>query len=382
MSRFFTALRLHGVMAAASLLGGIHCSVLVGDGSYAVVGDAENAGGPDAAVNSPTDSGVVPSRDALVEAPTEGAACSTCPMTLYRATQGKPFSAIAVDGINVYWTDGATLWSCAVSGCNGSPDVVIAGPGSDGGGAIAGLAADSTSVYWTDGADAGLVLKCPAAGCAGNAPTAIASAQNAPTGIAVDDSRVYWTTADAVKSCALGGCPTPTILATGSPFGAIALDATNVYWPDGQAAGLHGGTVLACAKGGCQQAPVSIATGLSLLPIGVETIAVASGDVYWSVLTDIEVCATPTAGIAGACGSGSIAPPLNGASSMTSDTTNLYAILGQDLIAEYARGNWKYLAQSSISVPLQIAVDTTSVYWTANQTTGSASINTVVRQRL
>jgi hypothetical protein len=47
-------------------------------------------------------------------------------------------------------------------------------------------------VYWTNYASSGSVMKAPVGG--GVPPTAIATGQSYPWGIAVDSTYVYWTT--------------------------------------------------------------------------------------------------------------------------------------------------------------------------------------------
>jgi hypothetical protein len=104
-----------------------------------------------------------------------------------------------VDENNVYWdvTDYSTpgadvgeVLSCAKTGCNSAPTVLLSGLHSP-----RGLATDGVNLYVVDagtGVMEGRILKCPVTGCS-NQPTTIASGLNAPHAVAVDESNVYWT---------------------------------------------------------------------------------------------------------------------------------------------------------------------------------------------
>jgi hypothetical protein len=92
-----------------------------------------------------------------------------------------------------------------------------------------GVAVDDEQVYWTT-AGSGLILSMPKAG---GDVTTLASGQTKPYAVAVNATGVYWTSADGtVKSVPASG-GTPVTVASGEETpGLITADATSVYWVD------------------------------------------------------------------------------------------------------------------------------------------------------
>jgi hypothetical protein len=135
--------------------------------------------------------------------------------------------AVTADSSNVYWiTSGGVVASVPIAG----GAVATLASGQDASLPFSGMAVDATNVYWTN-SDAGIIASVP---IAGGAVTTLASGQTNPTRIAVAGGYVYWTNetypGGSVLKVPVGG-GTPTAIATGenNPSG-IAVDDTNVYW--------------------------------------------------------------------------------------------------------------------------------------------------------
>ena len=86
------------------------------------------------------------------------------------------------------------------------------------------------ALYWAD-SGAGTIMAVPVTG---GAPTVLASGQNDPAEVVVNDGTVYWADSSAGTIMAVpvtGG--TPTVLASGQPGPAyVAANGGIVYWVD------------------------------------------------------------------------------------------------------------------------------------------------------
>lgn len=193
-------------------------------------------------------------------------------------------TAVAVGGGSAYWTvyDLGWVGSSLLSSSPGTGTTLVSsqvGP--------TGIVADDSFIYWT--AVVGTLDRCSLAGC-GGLPTRVWSApvfdmanpETNTNGLAMDADNLYWANADgsggSVLQCAKSDCGGSLVtLATGrnAPVG-IAVDATSVYWGEGWPESDAG--VFACAIGGCGGTPKLVAKS------GAAAVAVGSTDVYWAVM--------------------------------------------------------------------------------------------------
>ena len=120
------------------------------------------------------------------------------------------------------------------------------------------VAVDETRAYWTNWSSCGGCAEgsVHSVALAGGQPTEIASKQDHPNGIAVDRVNVYWVTAggNVMQAPLVGGAPITLASGLFNPF-FVTVDATNVYWtlPKG---------VMSCPIVGCNRRPTQLATGL------------------------------------------------------------------------------------------------------------------------
>jgi len=213
---------------------------------------------------------------------------------------------------------------------------------------------------------AGAALRCTSSdGTSSDGAITLAAGQH-PGAIAVDATNVYWTntTEGTVVKCAVAGCGgAPTILASGqSGLGAIATDGTSVYWTNGS-----DGTVMRCAVGGCGGNPTLLASGQQ----SPGEIAVDATSVYWTNGGTPQNSPTPTSdGTVMKCARDGGIPTLL-ASGQTRprgiavDAANVYWSADKTVMkVPVGGGDPTKLASASGQAILSIAVDAANVYWT------------------
>jgi hypothetical protein len=203
----------------------------------------------------------------VYECPVGG--CGNSPELL--ADSQDAVGGVTVDAANVYWTTADSVMTCAIGGCGDSPTALatnLANPW--------GIAVDATRVYWA-GYDDGTVAWIPLSG----GPGITVAAGTSPQYIAVNAERVYFTdVGDGVNgtvSAWAGGLQNPDVLATGPSPDGIATDGATVFWTAGNASN-PGATVNACAVGGCNATPDVLASDTGLP----QRIAVDASGVYWA----------------------------------------------------------------------------------------------------
>lgn len=270
--------------------------------------------------------------------------------------------------------DSDTTTDAAVESCSGdaAPGLVTLVSGQN----ANNLVVKATGVYWTAwGADAGsTVMSLP---LGGGVPTTIVAVEGEVSGLAVDATHAYWTevVSDAgaplpnsvVMSVPLVG-GTPTTIASGQVgAGELAVDSTSVYWTTSDATtasvmkvALDGGT------------PTTLASGqLASAQGGIDFIAVDDSNVYW-VVNDYPFFGVVTVPLQGGV-STTLAAETSAIYGLAVDTTSVYWTAYGHGYANPPTGaiNKMTLAKGDI-VPVAtgsdligLAVDGTNAYWTS-----------------
>ena len=184
--------------------------------------------------------------------------------------------SLAVDSNFLYWSApssvygaGGAIAKCPTSGCGATPIELVTGlanPGS--------LALDSTNVYWVDESDE-TINACSLGGC--SSPTQLATGQKGAWLVTLGGAYVYWTLPGAIMRCEKSNCTPEQVVLVDVPMG-IWSDGSSLYWTAWNGGGT--GPVMTCDPNqGCTTTSHVLATGQQY-PYEITGDA---NNVYWSV---------------------------------------------------------------------------------------------------
>ncbi len=276
-----------------------------------------------------------------------------CQPTTLASSLSAPWG-LAISGSNVYWTnsgDGTVMTVPAVGGV--TPTTLATNQGTP-----LGIAVDGVDAYWVDSAG-GLVLQCALGGCNG-VPRVLAPGLSTPWGVAVDATSAYWTAGSSVSRAALTDAtltPVGTDPATAYP---IAVDGVNAYWADSV------GSVFKCAIGGCSS-PTTLATSPVVQGLA-QGLVIDAGNVYWTNITAGTVAMAAKDGSKVTVLASGQSSPIG----VAVDATTVYwANNGNGTLMKMTiAGGSPVTIATGQSGPYDVAVDSSYVYWT-DQTGGA-----------
>lgn len=274
---------------------------------------------------------------------------------------------LVIDGANAYWAIGwggdgnqgsGAIMKVALAG--GDPVVLAPGVNSP-----EALALDATNVYWTNYAT-DEILGVPKAG---GPVFQVAMTPSEPWGIGIDDTNIYWTQpfADNIQSVPIGGGPVTTVATSTGDAWALAVAGSYLFYSESSAIGR-------APKVGGQQWILTYDSAQGAL-------AVDATNVYFSAdhaMDPMGVGTEPGVTLEVAAIEGStpviLASLQNEPEGLVSDGTNLYwTDPNGTIMAVPATGGDPVLIAGGQSSPADIANDCANLYWTNGGTTSDGT---------
>jgi hypothetical protein len=252
---------------------------------------------------------------------------------------------LAATETTLYWTrsDGSVLRAQSGS----EPAILASGQKSPG-----DLVVDATHVYWANLGD-GTIVRAP---LDGGATTIVVADAGQAWSLAVSATTLSWTdnmTGD-VRALSLAGGSPPITIATTQGAWSIAMDATRIYWTT-----LFGGSVFAAPIGGGAKTP--LITGFT----APADLVLAGDRLLFGTGNDAGVYAVPLAG------GEQIALASAGGFGVAADDHHVYFGEYDGRLARVPLGGGEpEVLGIGPATPTDIALTSTTVYWTAAATNG------------